>query len=117
MPRAALRPSAMAQTMSDWPRCMSPAVKTDGTLVIQFSSRQTLPRPVRRTPSSASSPSRSGPRKPIASSTRSTSISNAVPGTGSNAVRPSRRRISTRVPCSLATRPSPASEKRSVATE
>ncbi len=39
MPRAALRPSAMAQTMSDWPRCMSPAANTPGTLVIQRSSR------------------------------------------------------------------------------
>ena len=36
MARAALRPSAIAQTMSDWPRCMSPAVKTPGTLVIQL---------------------------------------------------------------------------------
>ena len=34
-PRAALRPSAIAQTIRDWPRCMSPAVKTPGTLVIQ----------------------------------------------------------------------------------
>ena len=38
-PRAQLRPSAIAQTMSDWPRCMSPAVKTPGTLVIQLASR------------------------------------------------------------------------------
>ena len=31
MPRAALRPSAMAQTTSDWPRRMSPAANTPGT--------------------------------------------------------------------------------------
>ena len=34
-PRAALRPSAIAQTISDCPRCMSPVAKTPGTLVIQ----------------------------------------------------------------------------------
>ena len=32
-PRAAERPSAMAQTMSDWPRPASPATKTPATLV------------------------------------------------------------------------------------
>ena len=36
MAAAAERPSAMAQTISDCPRCMSPAVNTPGTLVIQF---------------------------------------------------------------------------------
>src|SRR5207249_12221539 len=45
-PRAALRPSAMAHTMSDCPRCMSPAAKTPGTLVIQLASLHTLPRSV-----------------------------------------------------------------------
>src|SRR5262249_38388583 len=30
-PRAQLRPSAIAQTISDWPRCMSPAANTPGT--------------------------------------------------------------------------------------
>ena len=45
-PAAALRPSAMAQTMSDWPRCMSPAANTPGTLVIHSSSVQTAPRSV-----------------------------------------------------------------------
>ena len=49
-PRAALRPSAIAHTMSDWPRCMSPAANTPGTLVIQFASRHTLPRSVSLTP-------------------------------------------------------------------
>jgi len=34
MPCAALRPSAMAQTTSDWPRRMSPAANTPGTLDI-----------------------------------------------------------------------------------
>ncbi len=38
----ALRPSAMAQTISEWPRCMSPAVKMPGTLVIQFLSRLSI---------------------------------------------------------------------------
>src|SRR5260370_844826 len=38
-PRAQLLPSAIAQTMSDWPRCMSPVAKTPGTFVIQFASR------------------------------------------------------------------------------
>ena len=50
--RAADRPSAIAQTMRDWPRCMSPAVKMPGTLVIHRSSRHTLPRSVILTPSS-----------------------------------------------------------------
>ena len=90
---AALRPSAIAQTMSDWPRCMSPAVKTPGTLVIHRASRATLPRSVsvdaevRR----AARPS-PGPTKPIASSTRSAGISNSLPATGSNSMRPSRLR-------------------------
>ena len=44
----ALRPSAIAHTIRDWPRCMSPAVNTPGTLVIQSASRHTLPRSVRR---------------------------------------------------------------------
>ena len=35
-PRAQLRPSAIAHTMSDWPRCMSPAVNTPSTLVSIF---------------------------------------------------------------------------------
>ena len=104
-PRAALRPSAIAQTMSDWPRCMSPAVNTPGTLVIQLASRHTLPRSVSLTPKFSSRPWRSGPRNPIASSTRSTSISNSVPGTFSNDIRPSLRTSSTFEPCSFLTRP------------
>ena len=32
--RAACRPSRMAQTISDWPRRMSPAAKTLSTLVL-----------------------------------------------------------------------------------
>jgi len=50
-PLAQLRPSAIAQTIRDCPRCMSPAAKTPGTLVIQASSRHTVPRSVMRTPS------------------------------------------------------------------
>src|SRR4029453_13514355 len=42
MARAALRPSAIAHTMSDWPRCMSPAANTPGTLVIHRASRATF---------------------------------------------------------------------------
>ena len=34
MAAAARRPSSIAHTISDWPRCMSPAAKTPGTLVI-----------------------------------------------------------------------------------
>jgi len=49
-----MRASAMAQKINHWARCVSHAVKTPGTLVIQFSSRQTLPRevmtPQRRSP-------------------------------------------------------------------
>jgi hypothetical protein len=36
---AAARPSAMAQTIKDWPRPISPATKTPGMLVAQFLSR------------------------------------------------------------------------------
>lgn len=42
MALAARRPSSIAQTMSDWPRCMSPAANTPGTLVIHRSSRHTV---------------------------------------------------------------------------
>ena len=41
---AQARPSAMAQTISDWPRPMSPHTNTPSTLVRQSSSRATLPR-------------------------------------------------------------------------
>jgi len=41
--RRGLRP--MAHTTSDWPRDMSPAAKTPGTLVCLFPSTATLPRP------------------------------------------------------------------------
>jgi hypothetical protein len=42
MARGALRPSAIGRTMSDRPRCVSSAVNTPGTLVIQPASRTTL---------------------------------------------------------------------------
>ena len=57
-----LRPSAVAQKISDWSRFMSPAVETPGALVIQVPSRQTLPRvvmtPQRRSPWSGRPPRR-----------------------------------------------------------
>ena len=62
-PRAADRPSAIAQTISDCPRCMSPQANTPGTLVIQFGSRQTLPRSVSRTPRVGQHPRALGPEK------------------------------------------------------
>ena len=104
-PRAALRPSAIAHTISDWPRCMSPAVKTPGTLVIQVASRHTLPRSVIFTPSASSIPPRSGPRNPIASSTRSASSAKLLPGTGVISSLPLRLAISTVTACSCLTRP------------
>ena len=96
---------------------MSPAVKTPGTLVIQLASRHTLPRSVSLTPKFSSSPWRSGPRNPIASSTRSTSISNSVPGTSSNDILPSLRTSSTFEPWSFLTRPCSSPLKRCVDTE
>ena len=68
---AAWRPSAMAQTIRLWPRVMSPAVKTLGTLVRLSASALTLPIGSSSTPSCSSMPFRSGPTKPIASRTRS----------------------------------------------
>ena len=41
---AQLRPSAIAQTMRDWPRPMSPATNTPSTFVDQFRSLATAPR-------------------------------------------------------------------------
>src|SRR3989304_4908401 len=101
MPRAASRPSAIAQTMSDWPRVMSPAVNTPGTLVILVSSALTLPRSVNSTPSWATLPSFPGPRNPIASSSRSTSTSNSVPGVSRIDWRPFSLMNSTRTACSF----------------
>src|SRR5438309_324343 len=76
----------------------------------------TLPRSVSFRPSSSIGPLRSGPRKPIASSTRSTSSANSLPGTGLNSTRPPARTRSTFTPCSCLTRPWPSSVKRSVDT-
>src|SRR4051812_28619657 len=61
--RAVARPSAIAQTISDWPRRASPVTKT--------------PSPARST-----SPG-SGPTKPIASSTSSDGRTSSVPGKSS----------------------------------
>ena len=61
MAAAARRPSSIAQTISDWPRCMSPAANTPGTLVIHCSSRQTLPRSVSLTSRSLQQPALLGP--------------------------------------------------------
>ena len=96
---------------------MSPAVNTPSTLVIQLASRDTLPRSVRSTPSWASSPPRVGPRNPIASSTRSTSSSNALSGTGVKESRPFSRCMATWVACSAVTCPAALPENRSVDTE
>ena len=62
----------------------------------------------------SSSPLRSGPRKPIASSTRSASSSNSLPGTFSNDILPSLRTSSTFEPCSFLTRPCSSPLKRCV---
>ena len=56
------RPSAIAQTISDWPRPASPQTKTPSSLVWYVASRRTLPRASSSTPSCSSNPvSRSGP--------------------------------------------------------
>src|SRR5690349_14170034 len=54
-PAAAARPSAMAQTINDCPRPMSPATKTPGTEVSKLLPRATLPRSVNSTPRSVNS--------------------------------------------------------------
>ena len=81
---AADRPSAIAQTISDWPRPASPATNTPGTVDMNAASRAMLPRPSISTPSWASRPSGSGPVKPMASSTSWAGISRAVPSIGVN---------------------------------
>lgn len=79
-PFAARRPSAIAQTTNDWPRAMSPAAKTPGTLVIFSSLIRTLPRSSIAKPSCDSSPWVSGPRKPMANRTSWAGHSRSVPG-------------------------------------
>ena len=73
--RAHWRPSLIAQTISDWPRRASPAAKTPGDATSRRSAALTLPRGSFSTPSWSTTPSCSGCRKPIASSTRSASSS------------------------------------------
>ena len=80
---AAERPSAIAHTMSDCPRAMSPAANTPGTDVAREASAFTLPRSVSSTPSCVSSPRRSGPTKPIASSANWQGHSFSVPASSS----------------------------------
>src|ERR1017187_2904539 len=63
---------------------MSPAAKTPGTEVIWFSSVATLPRGSRITPSWSIMPFFTGPRKPMARSTKSASSVSSVPGAGAN---------------------------------
>src|SRR5215471_14456741 len=53
---AADLPSAIAHTISDWPRPMSPATNTPGTEVANEPSLATLPRASMITPRSSSSP-------------------------------------------------------------
>src|SRR5690606_29210386 len=72
---ATARPSAMAQTTSDWPRPASPATKTPGTEVAKSSPRAMRPRPVTSAPVCSASASVSGPTKPIARMTRSAGMS------------------------------------------
>ena len=69
--RAAPRPSFIAQTTRLWPRRQSPAAKMPATLVVNWPcSALALERGSRSTPSCVNTAS-SGPRKPIASKTRS----------------------------------------------
>src|SRR3954451_13898235 len=58
---AALRPSAMAQTISDGPRPMSLATKTPRTELVYDPPLATLPRGSKSTPRPASNPGRSAP--------------------------------------------------------
>ena len=71
----------------------------------------TLPRASSATPSSSSRPLRTGPVKPMASRTRSTSSSNSVPGMASNF-----GGGPTRTPCSFFTLPCSSPVKRTVET-
>ena len=79
--RAHWRPSLIAQTISDWPRRASPAAKTPSTEVA-YAGAAAFERGSRSTPS-CSSTSGSGPRKPIASSTRSAGRVSSVSAIGS----------------------------------
>ena len=78
--RAHWRPSRIAQTTSDWPRRMSPAAKSFGDRGLVVERR--WPRRCRAgrasTPDCSTMPGWRGPRKPIASSTRSAFSSNAA---------------------------------------
>ena len=113
-PRAA-RPSAIAQTISDWPRCMSPAVKTPGTLVIQLASRHTL-RSVSLTPKFSSSPGVRGREIP-SQAARGRRPFQTRCSASSNDIRPSLHASSTFEPWSFLTRPSASPLKRCVDTE
>ena len=92
--------------MSDWPRCMSPAVNT-----ARYAGHPSLVAPhvaaigqLHAEIGEQPLPLRAD-RNPIASNTRSTSISNSLAGTGSNDILPSLRTSSTFEPWSFVTRP------------
>lgn len=75
-------PSAIAQTMRDWPRPASPATNTPGSSVSYSAVRSSSPREVKGSCSCGSIVWRSGPVKPMASSTRSAGSSRSVPAFG-----------------------------------
>ena len=109
---AAARPSAIAQTMSDWPRPASPATNTPASLRLRSRRRGRSCR-ARRTAGRAASldGSVSGPVKPRARSTRSAGISRSVPAFGTR--RPSRYSVS----ATRMARTSPASFARNSTVE
>src|ERR1035437_4524787 len=96
-PAAAERPSAMAHTISDWPRPASPATKTPGTDVMKALSRLMFERSSSSTPSCSTTPLVCGPRKPMASRTSCAGISRALPSTSVKPGVPS-------TPCATSTR-------------
>ena len=113
-PLAAERPSAMAHTISDWPRPASPATYTPGTLVAKSASRAMLPRSSSSRPNCSTRPfSWSVPVKPMARVTSWAGIFRSVPGFGSGL--PSLN--STSVRCSYWTLPSSSPSKWVVETE
>ena len=92
--------------MSDWPRCMSPAANTPGTLVIQRSSRHTVPRSVMRTPRSSSSAPVLGPDEAHGQQHQiGRHLERRCRAPARSSMRPSATLRSTRWPCRARTRP------------
>src|SRR5579884_3787733 len=101
--RAAPRPSLIAHTTRLWPRRMSPAANTPGTLVANRPySALALLRGSFSTPSLSSSCG-SGPRKPIASNTSWAGKTFSDAGTSRGTIRPLSRAHSMRTVCSSRT--------------